>query len=248
MPIKSKPKVFFTIVDPRTIKITGGTNSIREHKQNNVITAIEMPSGNLFTIGNTVVINSVSIKINIIRKFKANNDLVYEICTAQRNKSSLLLMPMLGAVKHLYFYDLYLINCFIGTKEEGEGSIGLLYKNSLDPLFSKFKEAIKQFKAFNNFIELKDYIYFKFNVSKKNKKDYDRFIKGEYSKFSPKYKDDILKFHEIDIESQIAQILYKGKTRRKQLEDSLGVSIDPDAELFSIINEDLELFDKNYYL
>ena len=118
----------------------------------------------------------------------------------------------------------------------------------MDPLFSKFKEAIKQFKAFNNFIELKDYIYFKFNVSKKNKKDYDRFIKGEYSKFSPKYKDDILKFHEIDIESQIAQILYKGKTRRKQLEDSLGVSIDPDAELFSIINKDLELFDKNYYL
>ena len=52
----------------------------------------------------------------------------------------------------------------------------------------------------------------------------------------------------IDIESQIAQILYKGKTRRKQLEDSLGVAIDPDAELFSIINEDLELFDKNYYL
>ena len=34
------------------------------------------------------------------------------------------------------------------------------------------------------------------------------------------------------------------RSRKKRLEHSLGVNLDPDAELFSIINEDLEYFDK----
>ena len=158
-------------------------------------------------------------------------------------------MPMLGAVKHLFFYDQLLVNCFIGTKEEGEGSIDLLYKVSKDPLFSKFIDAVKQFKNFNKELKIsKNLIYLKFNIPKTFKKDYTKFIEGKYSKFSSEYKDAILKFHDTDIESQIAQILYKGKTRRNQLENSLGMTLDPDAELFSIINKDLELFDKNYYL
>ena len=248
MPIKSK-SVYFKFSDPRTVKITGGTEFIRDHKAGNIITAIELDSGKVFAIGDTLKIDKATIKINIIRKQNLNNSLIYELCTAKKTKSSLLLMPMLGAVKHLFFYDSYLINCFIGTKEEGKGSIGVLYRNSKDPLFSKFLNAVKQFKSFNEEIKISNELtYIKFNIPKKFKNDYKKFIDGEYSKFSPEYKETILKFHDVDIESQIAQILYKGKTRKQQLESSLGVQLDPDAELFSIINEDLELFDKNYYL
>lgn len=248
MSIKSKI-VYFKIIDPRTIRITGDTKSIREHKADSDITAVETNSGKIFTIGDVVKIENTTLKVNMIRRHEINDSLVYDLCTAKKNKSSLLLMPMLGAVKHLFFYDQLLINCFIGTKEEGEGSIGLLYKVSKDPLFSKFITAIKQFKSFNAEINVSnELIYLKFNTPKKFKNDYIKFIEGKYSTFSSEYKDTILKFHDADIESQIAQILYKGKSRKKQLESSLGMSLDPDAELFSVIDRDLELFDKNYYI
>ena len=71
MPIESKT-VYFKIIDPRTIRITGGTKSIRIHKADNVITALETGSGKIFTIGKTLEIDGTPIKINIIRKHFIN--------------------------------------------------------------------------------------------------------------------------------------------------------------------------------
>ena len=158
-------------------------------------------------------------------------------------------MPMLGGNKHLYFYNQYLINCFLGTKENGEGSIILLYRWSKGPLFLKFEGAVKKFRNFVEAIDVsKEFVLYKFDIPTKYRKDYKTFIKGKYSELSTNYKNQILKFHKADINSQISQILYKGEKRKNRLEHSLGIELDSDAELFSIIDMDLELFDKNYYL
>ena len=164
--------VYFKISNPRTVQLTGGTEFIRVHRLNDEITALEMPSGKIFALQNKITVDNKSFRINIIKEITINNSLVFELCISPKTKSSLLLMPMLGAVKNLFFYDQYLINCFIGTKDEGKGSIGLLYRITEDPLFPKFQNAIEQFKSFDKAIKLSDeFIYFKFKVPKKYKKD-----------------------------------------------------------------------------
>jgi hypothetical protein len=247
MPTKTDTITFNTI-DARTVRITGATKSIRVNKLDNEIVSLELPS-TILTKGHNLIIRNEPYKMNIIKKVIMNNVLFFEAYVAQKTKSSLLIMPMLDGNKNLYFYDSLLMNCFLGTKDESSGVIGLLYRWSNSPVFLKFEKAVQQFRNFVKIVDFsKHFVYFEFNVPKKYIKDYNKFINGKYSELSSNYKDKILKFHEIDIESQIAQILYKGKKRKKRLEHSLGINLDPDAELFSIINEDLEYFDKNYYL
>ena len=248
MSVKSK-QVYFNITDTRTVRVTGGTKSIIAHKAHEKIVSLELPDSKLFSIGDTITINNQPYKINIIEKMYSNNVLFYELYVAKKTKSTLLIMPMLGSSKKLFFYNNFLVNCFVGTKEEGEGSIVLLYRWSKDPRFLKFEAALKQFRNFIEFKDMsKDFILFKFKVPTKYKKDYKTFIDGKYSKLSNQYKNQILKFNDADIDSQIAQILYLGERRKSRLEHSLGITLDPDAELFSVIDRDLELFDKNYYL
>jgi hypothetical protein len=245
MSVKSK-QVYFNITDTRTVRVTGGTKSIIAHKAHEKIVSLELPDSKLFSIGDTITINNQPYKINIIEKMYSNNVLFYELYVAKKTKSTLLIMPMLGSSKKLFFYNNFLVNCFVGTKEE---SIVLLYRWSKDPRFLKFEAALKQFRNFIEFKDIsKDFILFKFKVPTKYKKDYKTFIDGKYSKLSNRYKSQILKFNDADIDSQIAQILYLGERRKNRLEHSLGITLDPDAELFSVIDKDLELFDKNYYL
>ena len=146
MSVKSK-QVYFNITDTRTVRVTGGTKSIIAHKAHEKIVSLELPDSKLFSIGDTITINNQPYKINIIEKMYSNNVLFYELYVAKKTKSTLLIMPMLGSSKKLFFYNNFLVNCFVGTKEEGEGSIDLLYKVSKDPLFSKFIDAVKQFKS-----------------------------------------------------------------------------------------------------
>jgi hypothetical protein len=248
MSVKSK-EIFFNIVDSRTIRITGGTKTIRTHKAKNKIVSLELPDSRLFSTGDVMNIKNHPYKINIIEAVYGNGILFYETYIAKKTKSTLLIMPMLGGNKHLYFYNQHLINCFLGTKKEGEGSITLLYRWSKDPLFLKFEGAIKQFRNFVKTTDVsKEFVLYKFDIPIKYKKDYKTFIKGKYSELSNNYKNQILKFHKADINSQISQILYKGEKRRNRLEHSLGIELDLDAELFSIVDMNLELFDKNYYL
>tara|TARA_Y100000401_G_scaffold115611_1_gene119634 strand:- start:1164 stop:1910 length:747 start_codon:yes stop_codon:yes gene_type:complete len=248
MSIKSK-QVYFNVMDTRTVRVTGGTKSITAHKDNDKIVSLELPNSKLFSIGDTMTINNQPYKINIIEKMYGNDVLFYEFYVAKKTKSTLLIMPMLGSNKKLFFYNNFLINCFVGTKEDGIGSIVLLYRWSKDPRFLKFEAALKQFRNFIGFKDISDnFILFEFKVPTKYKKDYKTFIDGKYSKLSTQYKNQILKFNDAEIDSQIAQILYKSERRRNRLEHSLGITLDPDAELFSVIDLDLELFDKNYYL
>jgi len=247
MTVKDKT-MLFNITDARTVRVTGQTHLIEVNKVKNQIVSLIFPSGKTLVQGEKLFVKDKPYKMNVIVDTYINEVLFFDLFVAKKTKSTLLLMPMLGGVKYLYFYDNDLINCFIGTKEDGEGTIGLLYRWSDNPLFIKFEEAVQQFSNFNRLIDFKDFIYFEFNIPKKHIKDYTKFINGKYSEFSAKYKDMVLRFHEADIDSQIAQILYKGDTRKKRLENSLGITLDPDAELFSIIDKDLELFDKNYYL
>ena len=232
--------------DARTIRVTGGTKAIKAHKYENEIVCLELPKYSI-SLGESFSVKDRRYKVNIIKKLYVGNALFYELCMAKQTKSSLFVLPMLGGEKNLFFYNNLLVNCFIGIPDH-EGCIALLYRWSGDPLFLKFEKAIKQFRNYVDSCDISsELVMFIFDVPKKHVKNYKKFIDGKYSKLSDEYKTKILKFHGMNIDSQMAQILYKSKKRKKRIEHNLGIPLDDSAELFSII-DDFEVFNPNYYL
>ena len=247
MPVKCE-KAILNPTDARTVKITGGTKAIISHKYKGKIVSLEFPDGSVISLEQTINIKKRPYKVNIIKKAFVGNTLVYELSVAEKTKSTLFALPMLGGERRLFFYDNLLINCFIGVPDH-EGCIALLYRWSGDPLFLKFENALKQFRNYLDSYDVSEtFIMFVFDVPTKHIKNYKSFITGKYSKFSSDYKTQILKFHGMDINSQLAQIVYKNEKRKKRLEHTLNVKLDDKAELYSILNKNQEIFDPNYYL
>ena len=88
---------------------------------------------------------------------------------------------------------------------------------------------------------------FVFDIPKKHVRNYTRFLKGKYSKFSKDYKLDILEFHDADIEDELGQILFLSNTRRTALEKKLGEILPENSELLSIIDINKETYNPEIY-
>ena len=52
----------------------------------------------------------------------------------------------------------------------------------------------------------------------------------------------------MDIDGAMGQILFKSKERRKKLEETLDAQLPKGSELYSIMTEQDETFNLNYYL
>ena len=166
---------------------------------------------------------------------------------AKRTKSSTFIIPMLGGGRRLFFWTRLFLNCFIRTSQD-KWCIALLYRWSGDPLFLKFEKALSHFRDFDRMYDpTNNTVLFIFNIPDAFKKDFTKFLKGEYSKLSEQYKIDILRFHNQSIDSEVGQILYQDPERRIRMEEELGVKFAKDTELLSIMdieNETLNI--KNY--
>ena len=165
----------------------------------------------------------------------------------KKNKSSEFILPMLGGSRRLFMYNSLLINCYVGTTED-KNCIVLVYKDSNTLLFSKFERALIRLKSFIKAYDLEDGIIFIFNVPPYHKRDYKRFIKGGYSKFSLEYKLQILEFHGQEIEDRLGTILFKSEERRLKMETMLDANIHEDSELYSIPIMEEEIFNLNKYI
>ena len=88
---------------------------------------------------------------------------------------------------------------------------------------------------------------FVFNIPKEHKANYRKFCSGKYSKFSKTYKIDILDFHNLGVDGEVGQILFKSPGRKRIMEEKLGAILDEDSELLSIIEKEKETFDFETY-
>jgi hypothetical protein len=246
MAVKCKELVY-TPLNALTFRITGGTKSLTPHKIDGVIYSLEGPDGIILSVDNTTEIKKIKYKVNFIERTIVGKTIYYDVHMAKRTKSSIFIMPMLGGNKKLFFWDRLFVNAFIETPEE-EDCIALLYRWSSDPLFIKFEKALSKFKSFRAKYDPNPYyVLFVFDVPKNHKRNYKLFKKGKYSKFSKTYKINILDFHDLEIDNEIGQILFQDPKRRKAMEDKLGVTLEDDSELLSIINKDEEFFNIEKY-
>jgi len=74
--------------------------------------------------------------------------------------------------------------------------------------------------------------------------DVDIILKGKYSKISEQSKRSILRYWQTGMNSDIYGTLYKTPVRKKKLEDMIGITLDEEAELASVINLHEETFNR----
>ena len=239
--------LIYTPITSLSFNIAGGTKDLIPHKAEGKIVSLEGPEGFHIQTGVTLEVKKSLYKVNFIDSKMINDRTIYTLSTARPTKSSTFLSPMVGGKREDFFWDRLFMNCFISTGT-GNYCIALLFRWSGDPLFLKFETELSKKKSFLRMYDPStNTVMFVFDIEPSHAKDYNTFLEGAYSKLSNPYKRQILDFHGIGKNSEIGQILYKAPERRKKLSAMLGVPLDSSSELLSIIDEDVETFDEEFY-
>ena len=249
MSIKCK-EILFKPNGPLGFKLTGGTTSITPHFKGKTdqIASLEMPNDSFITVGDTLKIKKVPYKVNIIEKQITNGILSYNCKVAERTKSSLFVLPMLGYNRQLFLYSSLFINAFIEW-EDYDHHIILLYRWSPDPLFAEFIDALKEFPNFVGAFDIDEHhVTFVFTVPDKHIENYKMFRVSKYSKMHDIFKLKILEFHDMDIEMTLGQILFRASERRKELEIKLNAELPETSELLSAIDIQQETLNTKHYI
>lgn len=145
------------------------------------------------------------------------------------NKSMIYILPMLGFKDH-QFCSKYQMpqsqfrNCFVGDNIKGiSNKIILVYEYSATNLYLNFVFTLKKHELFEDLYELDDkHSAFIFKVPEAHLNDYNKIIKGEYSQISKQYKEHIVSFHDLAVESETFGVLYRTGQRRDQLEEKIN--------------------------
>lgn len=230
----------------RSFTIMPGKEGAIPEERDGKIVSLDMGTHTI-SQGQTVMVQKKPYKVNHFAKSVVGKKLVYTLTTAYLTKASLFVMPMMTGNRRLYMFDTLLVNCFIGIRDY-ENKIVLLYRFSGDTTFLRFEQALQKFPGFvDTFDPSPHFVAFVFNIPDKHLDNYVHFLNGRYSELSPEYKEAILEFHGFGPEGELGQILFKSPKRREKLENQLGVVIDEDAELYSILDE-TEVFNPEIYI
>jgi len=172
-------------------------------------------------------------KINYIKKSKHDN--MYVLYSSVLTKATKWVMPMLRITNETQAnmrYSTNFINCYVGTKEEGYlDNIYLVYRYSGDLLYKQFEEQLKNHDLFERMIDIdKHHIMYIFNMTLKDKQNFEKFKQGKYSKFTDEYKKKILDFvinfdliSEDTLKSTITYgILYRTDKQIKEVYNLIG--------------------------
>jgi hypothetical protein len=239
--------ISFQLLSATSIRILGNTEDIIPYYYDKELLSLELPEGKKISIGETIKIEKIPYKINIIDPIMIDDELFYDLKVAITTKSSLFILPMLGGSRKILFYDKLLVNTFIETDED-EDCIALLYRKSNKIAFKILSKTLMERKSFKRMYEpSKHHIMFVFNIPYGQKSNYKSFKNGKYSEFKDTYKLQILDFHRHDIDGTMGQILFKSSIRRKKMEIDLDAIIPEDSELYSIMTQEEETFNENYY-
>lgn len=245
-------KSFLTIVNGRTVRLSGDIKQFRPIYEDGVL--IKLDGEELSYQLGQVIRPKIRIpyKVNVIQKLTAGGDVNlppqgYDLSIAKMNLSSIFACPLLGGNRELFLWDKYFINAFVETHNE-KNIIALLYRFSADPLFLKFESALCAFRTFKYKVDTDSYhVMFVFDIPDTSKNAYERLMAGEYSKIDDFLKLKILDYHGFSMDGQTAKVLFKSEILKKELEERLDCSIPDDNELHSVLDMTQERFDPDYY-
>lgn len=243
-----------TPINGRVIRLTG---SVARYNQNlnefGDIISLEAEGLNgsiVFKIGDIVRSKPKAspYKINhIYPVFNAEMLIGYDFSIANQTKSSIFISPFLGGTRRLFLWDKYFVNSFIGTPDDPD-TICLLYRFSGEVVFTKFEAALESFKTFKRKFDPDPYhVMFVFNIPDGAVNSFTAFKNSKYSEIGEIMKLKILDYHSFSMDGHTAQILFKDKSLKTQLEKELELELPDNAELSSCINLNEEIFNPDYY-
>ena len=239
--------ISFKPINSTTVRILGDTEEIIPHYYDEELLSLELPDKKIISLGEIFKIKRIPYKVNIIREIIINDELFYDLIVADKTKTSMFLLPMLGGTRKLLFYDTLFINAFI-DRYNNKDCITLLYRNSNKKVFREFIELLHKIKSFIGIEEpSSNHLLIIFKIPREYKKDFKAFKYGKYSEMRDTYKLQILDFHRYDIDGTMGQILFKSIERRKKLERDLDAKLPENSELYSIMIEKEEKLNLNYY-
>ena len=165
-------------------------------------------------------------------------------------KTSDFLLPLLGYSKS--FYTPYLYNAYLGDKDVlgyVENDIYVLMKYNGSQEFLRLEEKLQKHPNFRTSYDILNgtYTFFVITMPKIFHSDYEKFLKGQYSKFSGNARTLLLKGRSKD--SSLLKVLDRHADIRRYWEHKLNTIIGTHQEVWSVpILEDeifnVELFKK----
>lgn len=149
--------------------------------------------------------------------------------SVKKNKSVHFILPMINVSYNAYRYNI--INCYLTDHNRPDLDMYhmfLLVKEG-DPQLEKLSAYLENYKV-------KDGFMYVFRIPYDFEEDYLKFILGQYSQFSEKYKNRIIKLLPAPIgKNPVFQVIMKHPDAKKKIEDMIGCSIG-DQEVASIPN------------
>lgn len=172
----------------------------------------------------------------------------------KRNKSTTYLFPLMNDILDIKypFYTKYVKTTYIYSNlYKGKDYFYILIDYDFKlPEFKLEEERLMNFDLFVDCVDInEDSTLFIYEFPKAYKQELDYFKQGKYSKFGQDAKMKILKFFHrllgtstagLKVLTDIKHVLYKNKILKEKLEEQLDVKISKNAELGSIINDDIE--------
>jgi hypothetical protein len=232
-------------IDSLTVR---ALNVTKAHQIEEIFTGLTLKDGTLLRLGDSVIVNNLSFKINTIKPTVKNDLVYYDLQTARKTKASIFILPMLGKTKGTFFYDTLLLNVFIKVPHKSNYYITLLYHDVDSDVFRKFKGVMANLPTYvEDYKPTDDHIVFLFKVPIKFKSILTKFIKGQYSKMTDFYKSRILAFHKQSLKGFVGQVLFKSSIRKNILEAKLGAELPVNSEVLSVPTLKEETLDTKYY-
>lgn len=154
-----------------------------------------------------------------------------------KNKSYQFILPLLGKTRS-YFdntINTYLIDLVNKTELNNK-----IFVNT-----SKYDDLLTKVEYFNQYYQLEDYTYmFVYDIPEEFEEDYIKFYDGKYSLLSDRAKELICSFSPVRPmqNSMVYKVLFRTKDQRERIEELIGETLHPDAEVCSIPNMTKETY------
>ena len=128
-----------------------------------------------------------------------------------KNKSLTYMFPMLNEIFSFKFTQ-FLLNSYMAF-EKGDNIFCVLYKWSSDPEFLKFEKEIMEHPLYMGHADFGEKVAYKFKLTALMEIEKNKFIKGDYKRFSQEHKNAVGKyvdFRSFRNASRIKRIMTEG--------------------------------------
>lgn len=177
-----------------------------------------------------------------------NRNVKLEEGVKMKTKSYSYILPLLCReleVKQM----LNLVNVYIRHESypELDNHIFCLFEWKANKIYTSFENYLMNHELCvkHEDISSKHYIIC-FKVNENMQYNYDKYIEGKYSKFTTEYKNFIINFFNLRKDHAVSMVINQDQRLRKKYEETLGVKLDNDSELSSIIDVDMETFKPSF--